>query len=206
MRGWEAFRAAIDGLTGDARRDLASRVIAMHQRDLAEDPPDWLLRAAGSRAMSAYESPTRWFEERAASHPDRQEQHERETRPDPARGPGAEQIRAEMRREHAVTLAHRAMQDGLVDEEEAFELAREFADDPQGLREQLFGPQTAETDAAVRGEIARDFELDLADVPPLRREWARDEQRLLGEDPPAADLAERQEIARTFGMPVEEVV
>jgi hypothetical protein len=111
----------------------------------------------------------------------------------------------EMKRERVVKIAQRALRDGLVDEDEAFELSRQFADDPQGLREQLGWPQSAESDAAVRAEIARTFELDLDHVPPARPEWAQEEERLLAEQP-TPDLQEREEIARTFGMRVEEVV
>jgi hypothetical protein len=55
---WRDFQAEIEGLTGDERSERARRVIASHQGSIADDPPSWLLEAAGSRALAEGELET----------------------------------------------------------------------------------------------------------------------------------------------------
>jgi hypothetical protein len=62
VRGWRDFQAEIEGLTGDERSERARRVIAAHQASISDDPPSWLLEAAGSRALAEGDLPTEDFE------------------------------------------------------------------------------------------------------------------------------------------------
>lgn len=49
---WEKFRSTLARFHGEARADLARQILAQNQRAFAEDPPDWLIAAAGMRALA----------------------------------------------------------------------------------------------------------------------------------------------------------
>lgn len=202
MSAWDRFRRELEAVEGaDRRSDWARQIIARFQRELSEDPPGWLLAAAGSRALAETHDEYGVLideEPRTPARPDRKakarrelEAMETEVRRLTAQRDSIKAETKRLRQRRAERIVDRAGARGYVHRDRRDECLRDFEHDPDRLLAE-FEPEIlpAETDE----EFARRFEQEFGFTPeghaPARRE--PDE--------------EAREIAREFGLAIEDVI
>jgi hypothetical protein len=155
VSAWDRFRRELEAISESERRaEWARQIVARFQRDLAEDPPAWLLAAAGSRAMEAVDS---------AYHSPRPTERSPQQRREEMRAleEQAKTLAEEIRRDRVAREVDRAIERGTIMSGDRDRWLEEFGIDPDAAAERLDPSYTGSgrqlSDEQEREQIAREL-------------------------------------------------